>query len=387
MMSASIAVLVVAAGKGERAGGGLPKQYRPVLGMPLLALSVARVRRALPDARVICVIGADDSATYAAAMGENPPQWVIGGATRQLSVLAGLEAFDAWSPEIVLIHDAARPLGIERTAPALLAAIAQGGFDGAAPALPVVDSLRRREGDAFTPASRADLWRVQTPQAFRFAPILAAHRAAAGQGGLTDDLQVAEHAGLKITLVEGDERSMKVTEAADFDRLTGLLLAERGDIRVGHGYDVHAFGPGDAVTLCGVRVPHTAGLAGHSDADVGLHALTDAVLGAIGAEDIGAHFPPGDARWKGAASDAFLRQAASLVTARDGVVAHVDVTLVCEAPKVGPHRAAMTARIAEILGLSQDRVSVKATTTEKLGFTGRREGIAAYATATVRLPS
>jgi len=383
MTSRKVAVLIVAAGRGTRLGGGLPKQYRPLMGRTVLQHAIDGVRRALPEARVLCVIASGDEAIYRVSVTVGAPATVIGGATRQESVLNGLEALAKDAPEIVLIHDAARPFGIEAVAGSLVSAI--GEFDGVAAALEVTDSLRRLDGGSLSVVPREGVWRVQTPQAFRFAAILAAHREVMG-AAMTDDISVAEAAGLEITLVAGDERAMKITTAADMLRAERILLAERSDIRVGHGYDVHAFGPGDSVMLCGIKVPYVAGLAGHSDADVGLHALTDAVLGAIGAADIGAHFPPSDPKWRGAASGAFLRHAASLVTVKDGVIAHVDVTLVCEAPKIGPHRVAMVAQVAEILGLREDRVSVKATTTEGLGFAGRREGIAAYATATVRLP-
>lgn len=384
MTSPKVAVLIVAAGRGTRLGGGLPKQYRPLLGRTVLQHAVDAVRRALPEARVLCVIAEGDEALYAASVPLAAPATVTGGTSRQMSVRNGLEALAVDAPDLVLIHDAARPFGIEAMAPALVAAL--NAFDGAAPGLPVADSLRRVEDGVHAAVARQDVWRVQTPQAFRFADILDAHRRAAG-AEMTDDLSVAEAAGMKITLTPGDERAFKITTSADLTRAEAMLLGACGDVRVGHGYDVHAFGDGDGVVLCGVKLAHVAGLAGHSDADVGLHALTDAVLGAIGEADIGAHFPPGDPQWRGAASDAFLRHAAGLVAAKGGVIGHVDVTLVCEAPKIGPHRAAMVARVAAILGLNEDRVSVKATTTEGLGFAGRREGIAAYATATVRLPS
>jgi 2-C-methyl-D-erythritol 4-phosphate cytidylyltransferase/2-C-methyl-D-erythritol 2,4-cyclodiphosphate synthase len=385
MTAPKIAVLIVAAGRGTRLGEGLPKQYRPLLGKTILAHAIEGVRQALPTAIIRCVIAPGDEQIYLASAGPDAPATVPGGASRQQSVCNGLEALADASPDIVLIHDAARPFGIASVAGALVEGIAAGAAHGVAPGIELPDSLRRAQDGTFVPVPREGMWRVQTPQAFRYRAILDAHRKAAGQQ-LTDDLSVAEAAGLTITLIPGDERAIKITTAADITRAEAILLAARGDVRVGHGYDVHAFGPGDSVMLCGVQVPHSAALAGHSDADVGLHALTDAILGSIGAADIGAHFPPSDPRWRGAASDAFLRHAASLVAAKDGVIAHVDVTLVCEAPKIAPHREAMVASIAAILGLSAERVSVKATTTEGLGFTGRREGIAAYATATVRLP-
>lgn len=379
-------MLIVAAGRGTRLGSGVPKQYRPLMGRSVLAHAIAGARKALPDAAITCVIAPGDEAAYLAAVGQDAPPTITGGDTRQESVHKGLEALSVGPPDIVLIHDAARPFGIEASAQRLLHALTDGDFDGAAPGLEVTDSLRREQDGRFIPVDRSGVWRVQTPQAFRFQGILAAHREAQGQS-LSDDLSVAEAAGLRLTLIPGSPLALKITTQADMDRAHGILLAGLGDVRMGHGYDVHAFAPGDGVMLCGVRVPHSAALAGHSDADVGLHALTDAVLGSIGAADIGAHFPPSDPHWRGASSDRFLSHAAGLVAAKDGVVAQVDVTLVCEAPKIGPYRAAMVQSIAAILGISADRVSVKATTTEGLGFTGRREGIAAYATATVRLPA
>jgi len=296
----------------------------------------------------------------------------------------GLEALAAYRPGCVLIHDGARPFPdrqlVDRVIDGLDKAVA------AIPCLPLRDTIKRVEGGAIRETiDRSALWRAQTPQGFRFEAILAAHRAATGRE-LTDDAAVAEAAGLVPLIVDGSEDNMKVTSSEDLAAAERLLAARRGDVRVGQGYDVHPFAPGDHLWICGIRIPHGMSLAGHSDADVGLHALTDAVLGAIGASDIGMHFPPGDPRWRGAASDQFLSHAADLVRARDGVVAAVDVTIVCEQPKIGPHRAAMIERVAAILGIAPGRVSVKATTTEKLGFTGRAEGIAAQAVATVRLP-
>jgi 2-C-methyl-D-erythritol 4-phosphate cytidylyltransferase / 2-C-methyl-D-erythritol 2,4-cyclodiphosphate synthase len=285
----------------------------------------------------------------------------------------------------VLIHDGARPLVSAAVIDRALAAL--DGAPGAIVAMPVSDTLKRANGALHVSdtVDRTALWRAQTPQAFRFADILAAHRGAAA--GATDDAMLFERAGLAVQLVEGEEENLKITTADDLARAERLLLSRLGDVRVGQGFDVHRFAAdGDGVWLCGIKVPHDRALEGHSDADVALHALTDAVLGAIGDGDIGQHFPPSDLRWKGTPSDRFLRHAAELVTARGGIVAHADVTIICERPKVGPHRAAMVARIAEILRVDASRVSVKATTTEKLGFTGRGEGIAAQAAATVRLP-
>jgi 2-C-methyl-D-erythritol 4-phosphate cytidylyltransferase/2-C-methyl-D-erythritol 2,4-cyclodiphosphate synthase len=294
----------------------------------------------------------------------------------------GLESLEARAPARVLIHDGARPFPDADLIERLIAALEDA--PGAIAAISAVDTLwRENAGAADTLVPREGLWRAQTPQAFRYAEILAAHRAAKGQA-LTDDAAVARAAGLRVSLVMASEANFKITTEADLAR-AGAALA-RADIRTGTGFDVHKFGPGDGVWLCGVKVPHEAALDGHSDADVGIHALVDALLGAIGEADIGAHFPPSDPRWKGAASDRFLAHAAGLVRERGGEIRHADVTLICERPKIGPHRDAMRARLAGILGIDVARVSVKATTTEGLGFTGRREGIAAQAAATVALP-
>jgi 2-C-methyl-D-erythritol 4-phosphate cytidylyltransferase/2-C-methyl-D-erythritol 2,4-cyclodiphosphate synthase len=377
------AVLVVAAGRGHRLGGALPKQYLPLAGRPVLrhSLEVFAQHPAVDAVRV--VIHPDDLDLYqAAARGLDLLSPVDGGATRQDSVRLGLESLSALRPRRVLIHDAARPFADAALVQRMVSALDEG--PGAIPALPVADTLKRgAEGVILETVDRHALWRAQTPQAFRYDEILAAHRAAAGRE-LTDDAAVAEAAGLSVALVPGAEENFKVTTEADLRRAE-RLLAPAADIRCGNGYDVHRFGLGDRVMLCGVKIPHDQGLEGHSDADVGLHALTDAILGAIGAGDIGQHFPPGDPRWRGAESSRFLAHAASLVAARGGRLLSLDVTIICERPKVGPHRAAMVQRIAEILGLDPARVSVKATTTEGLGFTGRREGIAAQATATVAL--
>lgn len=375
-----IAALVVAAGRGVRAGDGLPKQYRPAGGKPLLRRAVEALAGV---ARVHVVIHPDDQALFDDAMqGPDLPPPIIGGATRQQSVRAGLEALTSAPPDLVLVHDAARAFVPVAMLEALLRAFADPAVDGACPALPVVDSLRRGDGRRLdTAISRDGLWRMQTPQAFRFAPLLAAHRAALP--GATDEVEIALAAGLHVAITAGDERAFKVTEPADFARVARMskLIS-----RMATGFDAHRFGPGDHIWLCGVRVPHSHGLIGHSDADAGLHALTDALLGCLAAGDIGDHFPPSDPQWKGAASDRFLAHAVQLVRAAGGMIDHVDVTLICERPKIGPHKAAMRARVAGIIGIAPTRVSVKATTTEALGFTGRREGVAAMAAATVRLP-
>jgi 2-C-methyl-D-erythritol 4-phosphate cytidylyltransferase/2-C-methyl-D-erythritol 2,4-cyclodiphosphate synthase len=377
--------LVVAAGRGVRAGGGLPKQYRRLADRPVLAHSLAVFAQHARVDAIRVVIHPDDRMLYdEATHGLDLPEPTPGGATRQDSVRLGLESLAPLQPGRVLIHDAARPFidagTITRVVEALAAA------PGAIPAVAVADTLKRgADGRIAATVPRDGLWRAQTPQGFRYAEILAAHRAFAGRE-LTDDAAVAEAAGLAVALVEGGESNFKLTTDDDFRRAEAVLAAQ-AETRVATGFDVHAFGPGDHVWLCGVKLPHERGLIGHSDADVALHAITDALLGTIGAGDIGQHFPPSDPRWKGASSDQFLRHAASLVAARGGRVLHVDVTIVCERPKVGPYRAAMVARLAEILGLDAGRCSVKATTTEGLGFTGRREGIAAQAACTVRLPS
>jgi 2-C-methyl-D-erythritol 4-phosphate cytidylyltransferase/2-C-methyl-D-erythritol 2,4-cyclodiphosphate synthase len=373
-------VLIVAAGRGERAGTSLPKQYELLSGEPLLRRTV----RAFAAYPVQVVIGPDQAKLAAPALEKlDLPPPVTGGASRQESVRLGLEALAADPPDFVLIHDAARPLVSQRVIGAVVAAL-EDGADGALPMLAASDTLRRRDADGrWSPVPRDNLFRAQTPQGFVYDKILKAHRQHAGQD-VTDDVALAELAGMAVTMVEGEERNLKVTRKEDFALAEAMLGG--GDIRSAAGFDVHKFTAGDHIWLCGLKIPHSHGLEGHSDADVGLHAITDALLGCIGEGDIGMHFPPTDERWKGAPSWKFLDHAASLVRARGGAITHVDVTLICERPKVGPHRAAMKAKVAEILAIDPGRVSVKATTTEGLGFTGRREGIAAQAVATVRLP-
>jgi 2-C-methyl-D-erythritol 4-phosphate cytidylyltransferase/2-C-methyl-D-erythritol 2,4-cyclodiphosphate synthase len=380
------AALIVAAGRGSRFGGGLPKQYARLGGAAVLRRTIEAFIRHPHIAAVQAVIHADDAALYAqATAGLALPPPVQGGATRQASVRAGLEALASIRPARVLIHDGARPLvsaaAITRVVEAL------GSARAALPALPVVDTLKRAGEGAIVAGTveRAGLWRAQTPQGFDFATILDAHRRFATLD-LSDDTGLAEQAGIPVALVPGQEDNLKITTQDDLLRAERILAAAM-ETRTGTGFDVHRFGDGDAVTLCGVRIAHGRGLLGHSDADVGLHALTDAILGALAAEDIGAHFPPSDPRWRGADSGHFLAHAAELARARGGAIVHVDVTLICEAPRIGPHRAAMRARIAEILGIDVARCSVKATTTEGLGAFGRREGIGAQAVATLRLPA
>jgi 2-C-methyl-D-erythritol 4-phosphate cytidylyltransferase/2-C-methyl-D-erythritol 2,4-cyclodiphosphate synthase len=377
--------LIVAAGKGIRAGGGTPKQYRPVAGKPLLRHAIEGLLAHPGITAVTVIINPDDRALYDAAVaGLDLPPPIAGGATRQDSARAGLESLAATPPDIVMVHDAARAFVPTSVLDGLLAALADPANDGAVSALPVIDSLRRGGSLYEGSVDREGLWRVQTPQAFRYPALLTAHRAATP--GATDELGIALAAGLKVAVTPGDERAFKVTEAEDFAKAEAMISTDLTS-RAASGFDVHRFGPGDHVWLCGVQVPHTHGLIGHSDADAGLHALTDALLGTISAGDIGDHFPPSDPQWKGAASDKFLAHAATLVRAAGGHIDHVDVTLICERPKVGPHREAMRARIAAILAIPVARVSVKATTTEMLGFTGRSEGLAAQAMASVRLPA
>jgi 2-C-methyl-D-erythritol 4-phosphate cytidylyltransferase / 2-C-methyl-D-erythritol 2,4-cyclodiphosphate synthase len=379
--------LVVAAGRGQRFGGELPKQYRALAGKPLLCHALERFLAHPRIDAVRVVTNPDDDGLYRAAIaGLALLDPVAGGTTRQQSVRNGLESLAAMTPARVLIHDAARPFVEAPIVDRVLDALDRSA--GAIAALPMVDTVKRAASDGpliETTTSRERLWRAQTPQGFRFAEILAAHRAAAAQD-LTDDAAVAEAAGLAVELVAGAEENFKVTTEADLARAE-RMLGGAVEFRNAIGFDVHRFAPGDAVTICGVRVPHDRSLEGHSDADVGLHALTDAILGAIGAGDIGLHFPPADPKWRGADSAKFLAHAGGLVAKRSGRIVNLDVTIICERPKIGPHREAMRARVAAILGLEPERVSVKATTTEGLGFTGRGEGVAAQATATVALPA
>lgn len=377
--------LVVAAGRGSRFGGEIPKQWRDLGGRPVLRHSLATFAAHPAIDAVRAVIHPDDRSLYdAAAAGLALGEPISGGPERQDSVRLGLEALVSLNPDLVLIHDGARPFVDGGVIGRVVAALKD--HPGAIPALAVHDTLKRGGPSGLIEATvpRAGLWRAQTPQGFHFPALLAAHRAAMGHEW-TDDAAVAEQAGMDVALVTGDEGNVKITTAGDLRR-AAARLAVPGEIRVASGFDVHRFTSGDHVTLCNLPIPHDAGLEGHSDADVALHALTDALLGCIAAGDIGRHFPPTDPRWKGADSAIFLAHAGALVDALGGEIVHVDTTIICERPKIGPHRAAMAARTAEILGIDEHRVSIKATTTEGLGFTGRREGIAAQATATVRLP-
>ena len=378
-----VAAVVVAAGQGLRAGGAVPKQFAQWRGAPLVRHSVERMADA-GIAPIVVAIPENWRATAEESLaGISDVRLVAGGATRQLSVRAALEALEGDAPDLVLIHDAARPDLPESVIAGLIEALAAN--EAAIPVLPVVDSLvRGGDGMMLEPARREGLYRVQTPQAFRFPAILAAHRAWQGEADAGDDAQVAVAAGHAVALVQGEERLRKVTFASDLQESD---LQENAVTipfpRTGSGFDVHRLVPGEELWLCGLRIEHTHGLSGHSDADVAIHALVDALLGSIAAGDIGDHFPPSDARWKGAYSDRFLAHAAELVAQSGHAIAHVDVTIICEAPKIGPHKATMRARLAEILAIDIGRVSVKATTTERLGMTGRGEGIAAQAVATV----
>jgi len=388
------AVVIVAAGRGERAGqADGPKQYRPIGGLPVIRRTVEAFLAHPAIGTIVVAIHRDDAALLDAALPARDPRLrvVFGGATRQASTRLALEALAAEAPDDVLIHDGVRPFVDAALVDRVLA-----GLDtdaGVLPALPVSDTLKRGGGGGHVEATvpRAGLFSAQTPQGFRFAPILAAHRRAAAEGreDFTDDSAIAEWTGIAVRLVEGSPDNVKLTYAREIamaDEKLSQRAAVFPDVRTGNGYDVHSFEPGDHVTLCGVAIPHEARLNGHSDADVGLHALTDALLATCGAGDIGVHFPPSDPQWKGAPSRLFVEHAAHIVRARGGRIANADVTLICEAPKVGPHRAAMVAAMSAMLAIAPERISIKATTNEKLGFVGRREGIAAIATATVVFP-
>lgn len=390
---ARVAAVIVAAGRGERAGQSAegPKQYRSIGGRPVIAQTLDTFLSHPRISDVVVAIHADDEDLFRAAAPAAPNlRAVRGGASRQDSVRLALQALEEAGPDIVLIHDAVRPFADHGLIGRVIAAADEGL--GALPALAVADTLKRgANGLVKGTVSRDGLFAAQTPQGFPFRPILEAHRKAAAEGrsDFTDDAAIAEWAGLPVRLVEGSPDNVKLTWARDIalaDQRMQLMSTTFPDVRTGNGYDVHRFGEGNHVTLCGVKIPFDKGLSGHSDADVGLHALTDALLATKGLGDIGTHFPPSDPQWKGAPSRIFVEHAAKLVREHGGRIANVDVTLICEAPKVGPYRAAMTAALTEMLGISGDRVSIKATTNEKLGFLGRGEGIAAIATATVVYP-
>jgi 2-C-methyl-D-erythritol 4-phosphate cytidylyltransferase/2-C-methyl-D-erythritol 2,4-cyclodiphosphate synthase len=380
----SFSAVIVAAGSGLRAGPGVPKAWRDLGGRPILRWSVEALLNSGAN-EIILVLAADRMGDAESALsGLERYRAVSGGPTRAASVQAGLAALQCGDEEAVLIHDAARPFITAVHVRALLHALEAAA--GAVPALPVADTLKRGNGFIDATIDRVGLWRAQTPQAFRLRTLQEAYAAWPADEEPTDDAGVVERAGGKVALVPGDPMLMKLTYPEDF-QMAEQLAGARRIVRVGQGIDAHRFGPGDSVWLCGVRIPHTHGLVGHSDADCGLHALTDAILGAIGAGDIGQHFPPSDPQWKGASSDRFLAHAASLATARGATILSADVTLVCERPKVGPHREAMRARIAEILDLPVARISVKATTTEGMGYTGREEGLMAQAIVSVDAPA
>ena len=382
----SIAVIIVAAGTGERMGGG-PKQYRMLAGEPVLARTIEAFTRRDDITWVLPVINPSHAVLY----GEARPVHrkllpAIGGApTRQGSVLAGLEALVPLSPDLVLIQDAARPLVDDEVISGVIAALG----DAALPVIPVTDTIKRSE-DGRTASGTEDrrkLYAAQTPQGFAFTSIIEAHRRAASEPNeFTDDAAIAEWAGMTVALTKGSPRNIKLTHPEDFERAERLLGGKPMETRTGTGFDVHPFEPGDAVWLGGVRIPHSAKLKGHSDADAALHALTDAIYGALGEGDIGTFFPPSDPQWKGAASVTFLKHAAGLVTERGGRIVNLDITIVSEAPKIAPHTPAMKAAIGDACGIAPSRIAIKATTNEKLGFIGRGEGLTALATATIELP-
>jgi 2-C-methyl-D-erythritol 4-phosphate cytidylyltransferase / 2-C-methyl-D-erythritol 2,4-cyclodiphosphate synthase len=387
---AKVAAVVVAAGRGYRAGGDGPKQYRAIAGEPVIRPTLTAFLRHPQVDAVQPVIHPDDADAFRAATAglDNLLPPVPGGATRQASVRAGLQALRAAAPELVLIHDAARPFLSGDLISRAIAAAKQHG--AAVPAIAITDTVKQIDAQDMISETldRSRLRTVQTPQAFAYDLIVALHgrAAAAGREDFTDDAALAEWAGHRVNAFPGESTNVKLTTNDDFERAEMLRLASLADVRTGNGFDVHAFGDGDHVMLGGVRIAHTRGVTGHSDADVALHALVDAILGALAEGDIGVHFPPSDPQWRGASSDRFLAFACERVRVRSGVIAHLDVTIVCETPRVGPHRDAMRTRIAAIAGIPIGRVAVKATTSEKMGFTGRGEGLVAMATATVRLP-
>lgn len=371
----STAAIIVAAGRGTRAGGDLPKQWQTLAGRRVADWTLEVFQRSQDVDRIILVIHPDDRELAA----DLDVETAIGGATRDASVLAGLMALEGSDCDKVLIHDVARPCLDGALIARILHALDRA--DGAAPALAVTDALwTGTSGKVTGMQDRQGLYRAQTPQGFRYPAILAAHKS--NDRPAADDVEVARNAGLDVAMVDGHENNLKITTPADFARAEHILRGEM-DIRLGNGYDVHRFGKGDHVILCGVKIPHDRGLQGHSDADVGMHAVTDAIYGALAEGDIGRHFPPSDMQWKGAASDIFLKHAVELASRKGFRISNVDCTLICETPKIGPHAGAMRATMAKIMGIGADRVSVKATTSEQLGFTGRKEGIAAVATATL----
>lgn len=379
-----VSALIVAAGRGLRAGGGIPKQFRPLRGKAILEHTLQAFLDHPRVGEVVLVHHPDDADRVAEVLARLGAQvtTVHGAETRDGSVRAGLAAVTG---ETVLIHDAARPLVSQDVIDGVIAALA--GHDGAAPALAVTDALWRGGETVDTAAPRDGLWRAQTPQGFHTAAIRAAHAARPDDApAAADDVEVALAHGLSVAITRGEERNLKITTPDDFTRTEIFMGTDMPDIRTGNGYDVHRFAPGDRVILCGVEIPHDRALKGHSDADVGLHTVTDAIYGALAEGDIGTHFPPSDPQWKGAASHVFLTHAVDLAAAKGFTITHADLTLICERPKIGPHAAAMRAELARLLRVETERVSVKATTTERLGFTGREEGIAAMATVTLVRP-
>jgi len=393
---ATTVALVLAGGRGTRAGDGIPKQYRPIAGVPMMRLTL-QAFASHPSVDVVrAVIHPDDREDYCKiADGLDLAEPAFGGGTRAESSLNGLKSIAHYAPDKVLIQDAARPFTDPGTIDRVIGALSDS--PAAVAAVPVIDTIKRADAQDRVAGTvdRDGLWRAQTPQGFRYDTIVEAYRGADGGSGsrFTDDASVAEHAGLAVALVMGHEDNIKVTTEQDFARAEQIVRqrtggsgeSRAGDIRVGTGFDVHRFEPGDFVTICGIRVPHSEALKGHSDADVGLHAITDALFGAVGGGDIGDHFPPTDPQWRSADSAIFLAAAVEDIRKQGGDICNIDVTIICERPKIGPHRGVMRERIAAICGIDPARVNVKATTTEQLGFTGRREGIAAQAVATVRL--
>jgi 2-C-methyl-D-erythritol 4-phosphate cytidylyltransferase / 2-C-methyl-D-erythritol 2,4-cyclodiphosphate synthase len=388
-MPGTIGVVVVAAGRGVRAGAGPPKQYRNILGIPVITRALTAFVRHPEIGVVQPVIHPADATFFEAAtqrLDVLPP--VIGGDTRQASVRAGLEALEPYGPDIVLVHDAARPFASAMLITRAIAAARESG--AAVPVTAITDTVKTVDAKGLVTGTpdRSVLRMVQTPQAFRFRTLLDAHRKAkvADRDGFTDDAALSEWAGIAVATFGGEADNMKLTSMEDFARAEAVSLSASADVRTGFGFDVHQFAQGDHVMLGGIRIPHDRGLSGHSDADVVLHALVDAILGALVEGDIGVHFPPTDSQWRGVSSDRFLAFAVERVRSRAGQIGHLDVTIVCESPRIGPVRDAMRGRIAGIAAIPADRVAVKATTTEKMGFTGRGEGIAAFATVTLRLP-
>jgi 2-C-methyl-D-erythritol 4-phosphate cytidylyltransferase/2-C-methyl-D-erythritol 2,4-cyclodiphosphate synthase len=386
-------ILIVAAGRGERAGvhPDGPKQYRPIGGLPVVTHSVRKFAAWKHTQRIVVVIHADDEDFYAGCKSGFPEglaiETVLGGATRQVSVLNGLDALEASGITHVMIHDAVRPFFTPDMLEAIYAAHIE-GEKAVLPVTPVADTLKRATGDFYieSTVSRTGLFAAQTPQSFDYTMILAGHRAAAAAGlsDFTDDAAIAEWQDIRVKLVEGDRENIKLTLKRDIELADEKLMRNHlPDVRTGNGYDVHQLEPGDGVTLCGVKIPHDQQLKGHSDADVALHALTDALLATCGAGDIGDHFPPSDPQWKGAASGIFIEHAAKIVRDHGGTIMNADVSIIAEAPKIGPHRESMRKMLSEMLDIELERCSVKATTNEKIGFVGRGEGIAAIATATV----